>query len=117
MTNREIFDFYWKNGLIKRCIDCQFVKVEMAKKQFKLDFLADLFLILMNYPNDKLNDVHERGAMNSFLTTIIVNNLHSSTSHFYRNYMRFGMRTDDIEEYIRIEQTDELLQEDEDYQS
>lgn len=97
MTNAEIVKIYIENGLIDRCIDYQFAKLkERGKLQFKEDFKHDMILELMHY--DKLERVHEEGHMNSFLTRVIVNNIRSTTSWFYRRYIRFDTRSEEIGE-------------------
>lgn len=100
MTNREILDIYLGNGLIDRCIDYQFAKLkESGKAQFKEDFKNDLYIELIDY--DKLEKVHEEGRMNAFLTAVIVNNIRSRTSWFYRRYIRFDTRSEEIGERER----------------
>lgn len=97
MTNAEIVDIYLKNGLIDKCVDYQFAKLkEKGKLQYKEDFKHDMILELLTY--DKLEKVHKEGKMNCFLTRVIQNNIHSTTSWFYRRYIRFDIRSEEIGE-------------------
>ena len=94
MTNREIVDLYLDNGLIQTCIDCQFSKI--SDKQFKEDFFNDLILILLEMDNAKMNDAHENNHFNTFVTRIIINNIWSSTSKYYKDYYKFQNKTREI---------------------
>lgn len=106
-TNREIVDKYLENGLIRTCVDCQFRRMgEKWKDQYKEDFFQDVILILMTYPQDKLNDVESRGWMNGWLTRVILNQIYSKTSKFYGQYLKYnqyGKRQVDLDEVIEKE--------------
>lgn len=103
LTNKDIVDIYIRDGLIKRCIDCQFAKLEEWKKQYKDDMLQDLIGILYVYDFDKLNDAHINNHMNALITKIIINNIYSQTSMFYKKYLKFNIKTDDISNLIKQE--------------
>lgn len=103
LTNKDIVDIYIRDGLIKRCIDCQFAKLEEWKKQYKDDMLQDLISILYVYDFDKLNDAHINNHMNALITKIIINNIYSQTSMFYKKYLKFNIKTDDISNLIKQE--------------
>lgn len=100
MTNAEIVDIYIKNGLIDKCVDYQFAKLkEKGKLQYKEDFKHDMILELLTY--DKLEKVHQEKKMNCFLTRVIQNSIFSNTSWFYRRYIRFDIRSEEISEKER----------------
>lgn len=108
MTNREIVDIYLENGLIQTCVDCQFANVRDGR-QYKEDFFQDLILILLTYDNDKLNDAHNNNHFNALVSRIIINNIYSKTSPFYKDYKKFNDRiiseiTDEIKETLRDEE-------------
>lgn len=107
MTNNEIFDIYWNNGLIRRCISCQFAK-DKAEYINMEDFQQDLCLILLTYDNDKLNDAHRKNHMNALISRMIVNNIFSKQSPYYAKYKRFKDRTEEI--------TPEILKMTDDYE-
>ena len=97
LTAREIVDIYLNNGLIKTCVDYQFAKVkDKSILQFKDDFFQDLMLILYTYDVEKLNDAHKNNHFNALVTRIIINNIWSNTSPFYREYRKFNEKTDEI---------------------
>ena len=93
MSNREIVDIYLNNGHIQTCVDCQFSKIQ--DKEYKEDFFQDLILILLTYDNDKMMDAHINNHMNALVSRIIINNLWSSTSPYYKDYYKFKNKTRD----------------------
>lgn len=99
LTNAEILEIYLDNGLIRRCIECQFSKVE--DKQFMDDFFQDLCLIILEYDNEKLNNAHRNKHFNAFITRIIINNIFSNTSPYYRQYYKFMDKSNNV--YIDVE--------------
>lgn len=108
MTNREIVDSHI--GLIAKCCDYQFSKTKnKLDQQNRKDFTNDLYLILLDYDNKKLNDALSKGegTLNALITRIIQNNIYSKTSTYYRQYKKHLMKTDDITLKIKLEDTDE----------
>lgn len=99
LTNDKIIDFYVKNGLIETCMMYQFAKLgrrEAWKLQYSGDLINDIVVIMAEYPNDKLNNIHQNNHMNAWLTRIIQNNIYSNHSKFYTDYLRFNMKTEEI---------------------
>lgn len=108
LTNREIVDIYLENGLIQTCVDCQFSQLSAYEKQNKEDFFQDLIVILLTYDNAKLNDAHINNHFNALVSAIIIRNLWSRTSQYYKNYKKFSSRTDEITEEMMETIDDEL---------
>ena len=94
LSNSEIVQIYLDNRLIKTCVECQFSKLK--DRQYEEDFFQDLVLILLEYPNDKLNDAHNNNHMNALVTRIIMNNIFSSTSRYYKDYIKFNNKAEAI---------------------
>ena len=92
--------------LIRTCVDCQFAKLEEWKKQFKQDMMDDLIVTLMEYDTSKIQDAYINNHFNALVTKILINNLYSQTSPFYKKYLKFGLKTDDIEKLIADEDKD-----------
>lgn len=93
-SNREILDIYLNNRLIKTCVECQFSKLK--DRQYEDDFFQDLILILLEYDNEKLNNAHNNNHINALITRIIMNNIYSVTSKYYKNYIKFNSNSDEI---------------------
>lgn len=103
-TNKEIVDA--NIPLLQRCVRYQFNKC--TNREWAQDFLSDLYLILLEYDNEKLNDAYNNGHLNALITRIIINNLHSNTSKFFRDYRKFLRRADDIDKIAKSEDDDNL---------
>ena len=95
-TNKEIVEIYLNNGLIKECVKYQFAK--WKQWEYQEDFFQDLVLILLEYDNEKLNDAHLNNHFNALVTRIIINNIYSKTSPFYKAYIKQSSREQDITE-------------------
>lgn len=106
LSNAEILNIYLENGLIEKCLSFQFAKLkEPWKMQFSGDMLDDLVVIIAEYDNNKLNNVHRNKHMNAWLTRVLQNNLMSKSSKFYHQYLRFNLKTDDLDE-VQYETTE-----------
>lgn len=94
ISNKEILDIYLKNGIIKRCVECQFSKLKY--REYEQDFFQDLCLYILEYDNDKLKNAHYNNHFNALITRMIINNIHSSTSPYYKNYIKFSSKSDEL---------------------
>ena len=101
MTNMQIIESNLET--INKCINCQFAKMD---KQFMDDFRHDLIIILSEYDNAKMNDALENNHFNALVTSIIRKNIYSSTSEYYRKYLKFQNKTDEITDIIEKEDAD-----------
>lgn len=101
LENGEIVDKYLNNGLIRKCVDMQFLKMPLGdkwKQQFKEDFYQDLVITLLTYNNEKLNNADHYMHMNALITRIIQNQLYSNHSSFYLDYCRLQRRSDELKD-------------------
>ena len=97
VDNLSIVNKYINNGLIQQCVDCQFAKLkDKSKLQYRDDMFQDLVLWLLEYDNRKLNDAENNNHMNALITKILVNNLYSTTSKFYKDYLKFSTKTEEL---------------------
>lgn len=104
-SNREIVDMYLNNRLLLTCVECQFAKLK--NKNNLEDFFQDLVLYLLSYDNEKLNNAHLNNHFNALVTRIIQNNIFSVTSPYYKNYIKFESKTEEINNKIRETVIDE----------
>lgn len=87
MTNSQIIEQNY--DLIKRCVDYQFSKKrDSLYYEYKEDLLQDICLTLLEYDNDKMNEMNDNKHLNAFITRIIRNNIYSTSSPFYVNYIK-----------------------------
>ncbi len=100
-TNKEIVD--GNINLLRTCVECQFSKVkDKFTFQFIEDLYQDLYITLIEYDNEKLNDAADNNHLNALISQMIINSIWSKTSPFYRKYKKFIMKSDDI--YKQIEE-------------
>ena len=102
LENREIVEIYLNNGLIEKCVECQFKKKKEGRRNQE-DFFQDLVLILLEYDNEKLNDAHKNNHMNALLTKMIQNNIFSKTSPYWKKYEKWSLIEDEIIAEMDIE--------------
>lgn len=53
------------------------------------DFVQEMYLILLEYDQNKLQEIYDKGQLNFFLTRIIKNQWCSKTSTFYTKYRKY----------------------------
>ena len=96
MTNNEIVSGNFE--LIKTCCSHQVNKYD-TPPEFLDDVVQEVSLILLEYDNEKLNKIVEENHLNSFITGILVKQLYSTNSAFYRTYRRFRDNSNPVTEY------------------
>ena len=93
ISNKDIVD--GSIDLLRTCVDIQFQRLcqlDGWKNQFKEDFINDLIIVLYRYSPEKLNDAYRGNHLNALYTRIILNNIYSKTSNFYRTYLKYPSR-------------------------
>ena len=63
------------------------------------DLAQMVYLILLEYDEDKLTDLWEHNQINFFIVRIILNQYRSSNSPFHKLFRKYGRRTEDITEF------------------
>lgn len=53
------------------------------------DLVQEIYLILLEYNQTKLQEIYDKGQLNFFITRIIKNQWCSNTSPFYRKYRKY----------------------------
>lgn len=116
MENREILEYYMNddNGgnLVWKCVNYQFARLkenESWKMQFREDFYHDLIIYLLTYDNEKLNNAHDNGHFNALVTRIIQNQIYSSSSKFYIQYLKFDLHSSDLNWAVDEDTVDDEL--------
>ena len=84
LTNTEIVKR--SLPLVKKCVSYQLV--HRPYWHLQEDIEQDLILALLEYDNDKMNAMYEENHLNAFITRILQNQLISSSSYFFRTYVR-----------------------------
>lgn len=60
------------------------------------DLSQMVYLVLLEYDEGKIVELWDHGEIRFFIARIIMNQLNSVTSPFFRNYRRFARITEDI---------------------
>lgn len=84
--NKRIVDEIVRSGILTSIL----TKIVGGKlKESHLDLEQDLLFSLLL--NDRLSSIYERGELNFYLAKILMNNLASKTSPYYRQYVRYEL--------------------------
>lgn len=59
------------------------------------DLVQEIYLILLEYNQEKLQYIYDKGQLNFFLTRIIKNQYFSNTSPFFKKYRKYYDMVDD----------------------
>lgn len=93
MSNNDFVLKYYK--LIKECVHYQ-IKSAGVSYGFYDDLLQHIVLVILEYNNEKLNDIDKKNHANAFITRLIQNNIRSSTSKFYYLFRKFNIDSKEI---------------------
>jgi len=61
------------------------------------DLAQEIYLILLEYDNDKLKDIFDKKQINFFLSRIIMNQVFSKNSPFYYKYKRWDENKNELD--------------------
>ena len=65
------------------------------------DLAQMVYLILLEYDEDKLVDLWEHDQMQFFIARIIINQYRSKSSPFYKLIRKYASKAEDIETFVR----------------
>lgn len=97
MTNSEIVAANWE--LINTCCSHQVRKYD-CPREFLDDVVQETALTLLEYDNEKLNKIHDDKKLNAFVTGILVRQLYSTNSQFYRKYRKLRELMNEVTEDV-----------------
>lgn len=83
MTNQEIVYCLSYSGIVEDIAH----NIKVTPDYYD-DFVQDMYLTLLEYDNDKLNEIREKNQLKYFIARICLNNWNSKTSPFYCKYKR-----------------------------
>lgn len=63
------------------------------------DLAQMVYLILLEYDEEKMADLWENGQMNFFIARIIINQYRSANSPFFKLFRKYGLKAEDIDQY------------------
>lgn len=71
------------------------------------DLVQEIYLILLEYNQTKLQEIYDKGQLNFFLTRIIKNQWCSNTSPFYKKYRKYYNMVDDNNNVVMYDVEDD----------
>ena len=85
-------------SLIRTCCRFQVNKYSIPHELHD-DVLQIVCLVILEYDNAKLNKIVEENHLNAFVTGILVRQLYSKNSPFYREFRKFQNITSSIDDF------------------
>ena len=99
MTNNEVVDKLARDGLVRKIINNITDNGVTAKGPDSLcDLEQDIYMSLLSDP--KVPGIYEEGHINFYVTRIVMNNIMSSSSPYFRNYLRPRLLSVELDERI-----------------
>lgn len=99
MDNRGIVDEIARNGILDRIVNNITDNGKVAKDESSLDDLKqDIYISLLL--DSKLPNIYKEGHIKFYITRIVMNNICSSSSPYYRIYLKPRMNMTTLNEGI-----------------
>lgn len=76
------------------------------------DLVQEIYLILLEYNQEKLQSIYDKGQLNFFLTRIIKNQYFSNTSPFFKKYRKYYDMVDDNNNVVMYDVEDDRCTDD-----
>lgn len=99
-TNNEIAEQLAKDKVIEQI--CTNLRVT---SNYYDDLVEEIYLIVLEYDNEKLSKVWENNQMNYWLTRVILNNWNSQTSQFWKKYRKYNQKADENADLNKMSKT------------
>ena len=61
------------------------------------DLAQEIYLILLEYDKEKIEDIYNKNQINFFISRIITNQAFSKNSPFYLNYKKWDFNKEDLD--------------------
>ena len=61
------------------------------------DLAQEIYLILLEYDKEKIEDIYNKNQINFFISRIITNQAFSKNSPFYLNYKKWDLNKEDLD--------------------
>jgi hypothetical protein len=87
MDKNKIIEQYWLNEEVNQAF------AKMQPEELQYDLRVEVFMVLLEMPNEKLFGLHERGEIRFYIVRTMLNMIKSDRSQFwkkYRNYTEYN---------------------------
>ena len=69
----------------------------MNINEYPDDLAQEIYLILLEYDKEKIEDIYNKNQINFFISRIITNQAFSKNSPFYLNYKKWDFNKEDLD--------------------
>lgn len=69
----------------------------MNINEYPDDLAQEIYLILLEYDKDKIEDIYNKNQINFFISRIITNQAFSKNSPFYLNYKKWDFNKEELD--------------------
>ena len=66
-----------------------------VKALYKDDLLQETYIILLEYDENKIQEMYENGELKYFISKLLTNQINSKTSRFYYKYKKYNLKKND----------------------
>lgn len=94
MTKAEIIEAIAQARMVETMVQ-NIAHESLSTNEDLRDLCQMIYVILLEYDEDKLQDLWEHNQMRFFLARIVINQYKSSNSPFYITYKKFGTMVDE----------------------
>lgn len=84
--NFKGIEYLARNRVVEEMID----KMNISGQHID-DLVQEIYLILLEYDTDKINELIQNKQINFFISRIIMNQVFSCTSDFYKKYVKWDI--------------------------
>jgi hypothetical protein len=84
MSFNDVIEELYSNGVVREIIDNIGVRSDAAD-----DLEQEIYMILLEYDQDKIMGMYEKGQLKFFIVRIVNNQWFSKTSPFYKKYKKY----------------------------
>lgn len=91
----EVIKYIIDSGLLVTCIDYQ-LKRQPQHYENRDDIIGDAWVWILSYDEEKLVDAFDNNHLNALITRYLQNQLFSTTSEYYRKYIKFNSISEDL---------------------
>lgn len=100
MTKNDIVQELYNSKEINEAIS------KMEPSELRSDLKQEMFMVLMEMPEERLRDIHEKGFSKFFLIRTMLNMVKSDRSTFYKNFRNFFEYKDEYQlEYRNMDKS------------
>lgn len=93
-----IYEYCKRTKLLETCHSHQCRRFNITSPD-KEDLLQDLYEWLFTYDIKKLWHAYSNNHLNALITRVLINNLYSKTSPFFRTYRKLSYLSNDVNNY------------------